>query len=390
MLWCQHMEVGDRQDTRPDPFHHLVFAVEHGFYAHLFLELYGEGYFNRLQKGRGSAIFAGLDFINVFMPAPGVGPIHGAPSRVIGHLVFVQFWVKNQDSCRTRASQELMGGKIDGIEVLSGLLGVHTNIYVRGRAGEIHEAEPAVAVHDFRDLVVGRKNPRHIGAGSDRCDFGFPPLVAGQEQLQVLQVYEPIFCGGDDLEVHDGFQPARLVGVVFHVGHEHDRAVFFREVYPVAVPLVDFQSEDALELIDYAGHARVRGDQYVLLFSAHVCLDDRLRMVVRLGHRISGDGRFGMRIAHERADFPGNQRLDGHIEPTAGRPVGIDDFFDPIRSLEGLPNSDRVLSERGEMRFEGSLLGVDGEVPHRAARFFNWFLIFPANSAASSLLGASA
>ena len=144
------------------------------------------------------------------------------------------------------------------------------------------------------------------------------------------------------------------------------------ELNEVPQALRGLESEDALELVDRARHARAEGEDDVVGSGVDVRLEEPVRLVVGERHRRAGGARLGVRVADEGAERVEQPRLDGTVQSPARRPVGVDDPLLAIRRLEGLVPSDGVPAERLEVLLQvvhAGLLPADAPkiAPSRAA-----------------------
>ena len=111
--------------------------------------------------------------------------------------------------------------------------------------------------------------------------------------------------------------------MVLHVRDEDDRAQLGGEVTERLDLLGDSEAEHPDHLVDHGGHSGARRDDHVARPGVDVCLDDRVRQVVRMRHQHAGGARFRMRVSDERPDTLQQLSLDRLEEPPARGPVRV-------------------------------------------------------------------
>ena len=261
----------------------------------------------------------------------------------------VQLAVEQHHARRPGTAQELVRREEDRVEALGGVGGVHVDGHVGGGGGEVDEAVAAVAMHDRGHLVIGGVDAGDVGAGGERADLQVAVLVALQDLLQVVEVGEAVGTAAHDLDVAAAFVPGGVVGVVLHVGDDHQRLFPAAPREPAAILVGDPQAQQALQLVDDGRHAEAGKEDGVVVAGVHVALDVLLRLAVGRGHARAGHRGFGVGVGHERAQAVGDVFLDGAVEAAAGRPVGIDDALLAIGGGEGLVDADHLAAVRGEI-----------------------------------------
>ena len=107
--------------------------------------------------------------------------------------------------------------------------------------------------------------------------------------------------------------------MVLHVGDEDERTKLVRELAERREVLGEPQPEHPLQLVHHRGHPRALGDDHVVRGGVDVGLEDRLRLLVRAGHRHAGGAGLGVGVAHQRAELFDQPPLDGPVE----RPLAV-------------------------------------------------------------------
>jgi hypothetical protein len=241
--------------------------------------------------------------------------------------------------------RNLWGENVTASSRSSGSAGVHVDRHVGGGGREVHERHAARAVHELREGVVRRRDAGDVRAGGEGADLDGPVAVLVQQRLEGRRVHQAPLVGRDHHHVADGLAPGRLVGVVLHVGHEDHGPLARTQVDAGPEARRGLDAEDALELVDRAGHPRAEGDDHVVGAGVHVRLEDAVRLVVGEGHRGPGGAGLGVGVAHERPEVVQQPLLDGAVQAPAGGPVGVDDPLGAVRGPERLVRADGVQPE---------------------------------------------
>ncbi len=240
----------------------------------------------------------------------------------------------------------------DRVQPLQRVGRVHVDLHVRRRRGVVHERQAAVLVHDTRQFVDRRLDARHVRTGGERADLQRTVPVLVQQPRQGAHVHPTRLVRRNDHHFRQRLQPGRMVRVVLHVGHEHSRALILGHLDERHQLLRHLQPQDALQLVHRRGHPEARRQHHVVRTRIHVPLQDPLRFAVRQRHPGAGHARLGVRVPHERAEPSRQLLLDRPVQPSARRPVGIDDARLAVGRRKGLVPPHRVTPEGVEVALQ--------------------------------------
>src|SRR5579859_1451293 len=168
---------GEDADTRnsveagEERSEHFGLALPDGGDAHFFLEADTKGRLYPLEDGWGAAVLAVFDVRQVAVLLPGIAVEDGAASGLVGDVIGVEFFIKDQYPGSAGTAEEFMAGEIDGVEGGRGGWRMHVDGHIGRRAGEVDEAVSALFVQQGGDPVPGRFDPRDVGAGGDGGDL---------------------------------------------------------------------------------------------------------------------------------------------------------------------------------------------------------------------------
>lgn len=180
--------------------------------VHLLFESDGKCGFDGLEKGWGSAVFAGFYVVHKTMLSPRVCPVDGAAAGLVGHSVFIERGIEYEYACGAGSAEEFVGRKENSIKAGLGAVGwVHIYGYIRRRAREVHKTVPTVLVYQFGDVVVRCKDTGYVGTRSNCCYFEWAMGVLLDGLLEGLEVNESFAVGRNAHYVGDGFEPRGMV-----------------------------------------------------------------------------------------------------------------------------------------------------------------------------------
>src|ERR1700733_5807313 len=86
----------------------FFFSIKDVFNSHFFLEKNRKAGPNALKESRCSTVFSGFNIIDESMTSPRISPFHSATTGSIRNLIFVECFVKYQNSRGAWATQKFV------------------------------------------------------------------------------------------------------------------------------------------------------------------------------------------------------------------------------------------------------------------------------------------
>lgn len=174
---------------------------------------------------------------------------------------------------------------------------MHIDGDIGRRTGKIDKTKPSCPMHNAGNLMIRRADAAYIRTRCNGCNFDLPVFVLFKEDLQVLDLNQTIRRRWNDLNIANGFNPGSLVGVVLHMGHEYNGALFFSNRNGIAPTFRHPKTKNALKLVDDARHPGSIGNDTITRSCIYMLFDDLAGFVVSLRHRCTGNVGFRMGIA---------------------------------------------------------------------------------------------
>ena len=134
----------------------------HFFRTHILLKGNGKCCFNSLKESRSPSIFFYFNVGDVAVATPSVSPFYSSSARIIGNIIFVQFFTENQNSCTTRTPKELMGGEKDRIKLTHFIRRMHINVDIGSWCSKIHKAVSVMFMHYLSQFIIWRDITSYI------------------------------------------------------------------------------------------------------------------------------------------------------------------------------------------------------------------------------------
>ena len=106
-----------------------------------------------------------------------------------------------------------------------------------------------------------------------------------------------------------------------------------------------------MKFVNHACHARPIADEAISRRSVHMLLDNFTGFVVSERHGRTAYVRLRMRIGDEGRKFIQQTVFNRAVKPPAGSPIGINNPFDAVWTVESLLLSDDIFSKFWEIIF---------------------------------------
>ena len=140
--------------------------------------------------------------------------------------------------------------------------------------------------------------------------------------------------------------------MMLHMGDKYHGTAFVARM-PIAVAMVSLlEPEKSLKLDNSSCHAISCGKDDIVGTGVYVLFYFLVCLPVGKCHEFTGFAGLGMRIAHKRAYFFGEDILDWPIEPPACNPVGIDESLPSKWRMISLPVTNCLPAELFKIGFE--------------------------------------
>src|ERR1035437_310021 len=112
-------------------FGKLAIPFAHLFYSHFFFQSHCKRRLYSLKETRSSSVFLNLNISYIAVASPSVGPLYCSSTRRIRSVIFVEFFIEDQNACASGTAQELMRREKYRIELFHFIRRMHINIDVR-------------------------------------------------------------------------------------------------------------------------------------------------------------------------------------------------------------------------------------------------------------------
>lgn len=139
---------------------------------------------------------------------------------------------------------------------------------------------------------------------------------------------------------------------MLHMCDENHRPFFLVQTFAIGQSTAKPQSKDSLHFIDNCCHSETRQDDDIIRSRITVLLDDFLSMMVCPCHPRARLATLRMRVPDEWSEALHDGFLDRLVQPTAGNPIGIEQFLTSERSGELKFVTYDVRTKGGEMLFD--------------------------------------
>ena len=103
-----------------------------------------------------------------------------------------------------------------------------------------------------------------VGTGGKRPDDQIPVSIHLQNIPQMVKIRRAVEFFAEDSDIDTTFFPGGLIGMMLHVGDDHQRTFFFTQSYFVFIFFRYSQTEDALEFIYHRRHSKPCKEQDII------------------------------------------------------------------------------------------------------------------------------